>query len=129
MLASIGTTLVLTGEQTTTKDGNSDYKVEIDRVKNPSSPPSYFMMSSGAGGFGLIFAPYSHVCLSHPSRELYRVPMKKCKVPPYSVLVCRGNVCHHQEGFESNKGPTNARLQYKFLIQSQIFLKTEQYQR
>lgn len=120
---STGTTLVLTGERTKPRAGHTDYEVGIDEVNSPPSPPSYFMMSSGADGFGLVLAPYSHVCLSHPNRELYRVPMKRCEVPPYSVLVCRGDVYHHEEGFESNKG-----LQYKFPIRSHIFLKTEQHQ-
>ena len=99
---------------------HTDVPVREGTGTGPLKSPSYFMMAAGADGFIIRIAKFSHVCLSHPAKDKYRVPVTNVRVPPYSLLVCRTDVYHGGMGFA--EGGSSVRYQHP--IRSHLSLRT-----
>ena len=70
----------------------------------PSPVPGYFMVATGSFTAGLWVVPRSHAALALPTVPIREEALKNSKVefitiPPYSVLIGRGDVAHGGAGF------------------------------
>ena len=115
-----GLRLILTAEGSQEQLMHTDVPVREGTGTGPLNSPSYFMMAAGADGFIIRIAKFSHVCLSHPAKDKYRVPVTNVRIPPYSLLVCRTDVYHGGMGFAEGRSS----VRYQHPIRSHLSLRT-----
>jgi hypothetical protein len=95
-----GARLLMTTEGCPRQKPHIDFS-ELPRTTKPCSLrdlPSYFLIASAADPFKICIWPYTHVmmnCSPQVQRDLSKSwPMTVVEVPPYSVLVVRGDLVH-----------------------------------
>jgi hypothetical protein len=79
---------------------------------------SYFVMASGADPFVLVIWPYTHAmmnCSGSTAREISaKWPSRIVKIPPYSVIVARGDLVHAGAASEDDEERHSGSREYKY---------------